>query len=87
MDVFEDRTGYFEIFAAYAKPDWTCKEFSYKVPIVFADKPKGELSPGWNRIIMLDGETKTLAEYPETERINVWNKNYVEIAKIIKKVA
>jgi hypothetical protein len=36
---------------------------------------------------MLDGETKTLAEYPETERINVWNKNYVEIAKIIKKVA
>lgn len=76
-----DRSGYFEIAAVYANPDGTVKKFVFQVPISISKEERGELQNGWNRIIQLEGENRTLAEYPESERINVWNKNYEEIAK------
>jgi XTP/dITP diphosphohydrolase len=76
-----DRTGYFEVATVYAKPDGFVKEYVYQVPVKIAEEERGDLQNGWNRIIMLEGEDRTLAEYPEKERIGVWNKNYEEIAK------
>lgn len=79
----KDRTGYFEVAAAYAEPNGLIKTFVFRVNISFSNEPRGNLSGGWNRIIILEGETKTLAEYDEKERVNVWNKNYNQIAKFL----
>lgn len=80
----DDRTGYFEVATVYAKPDGTTKEFTFRVPFVFSLQERGELQDGWNKIIMLQGETRTLAEYPETERLHIWNQNYAAIAAYLK---
>ena len=81
LENFEDRTGYFEVATAYAEPSGQTEEFVFQVPIVFATEERGTLQNGWNRIIILQDETRTLAEYPETERVGVWNKNYLAIVK------
>lgn len=78
---FKDRTGYFEVATAYAEPNGTIEKFVFRVPIFFSEKETGTLQGGWNRIIILENETRTLAEYPEEERKNIWNKNYLAIAK------
>ncbi len=81
MSNFADRTGHFELALCYAEPDGTSKEFSYRVPITVAKKAKGT-SKGWDQILMLKGETRTFAEYPESER-TVWDKNYVALKKVL----
>ncbi len=83
LSPFKDRSGYFELALVYADQTGIVKEFSYKVPIHFSSKIKGSLSDEWNKLIMLKDEKRTLAEYPETERENVWNKNYIQLAKFI----
>lgn len=81
---YDDRDGYFEIAAVYARPDGSCKEFIYQVPITIALEEKGELQDGWARILMLKNEGRTFAEYPEQERVSAWNKNYQDIALYLK---
>ncbi len=78
-----DRSGYFEIALAYADPKGCVEVRVFQVPIEFAMEPRGSLSENWNRIIMLKGEKRTLAEYPEEERRHVWTKNYSSIAEFI----
>jgi non-canonical purine NTP pyrophosphatase (RdgB/HAM1 family) len=78
-----DRSGYFEVALAYADPQGTVEVRIFQVPIEFALEPRGSLSENWNRIIMLKGEKRTLAEYPEEERRHVWTKNYSSIAEFI----
>ena len=77
----EDRTGYFEVATVYAQPDGLTKEYIFEVPMEISKQQKGELQSGWNRIISLQGDPRTLAEYPEEERVDVWSKNYEKIAK------
>ncbi len=84
LDLFPDRSGYFEVAACCAHPDGTFQEFSYQVPIELAGEERGTLKSGWSRIIMLKGETRTFAEYPETERLQIWNKNYEKIAQYLR---
>ena len=81
---YDDRDGYFEIAAVYARPDGSFKEFIYQVPITVSTKETGELQNGWARVLMLKGDTRTFAEYDEQERLNVWNKNYEAIAEYLK---
>jgi len=78
-----DKSGYFEIATVYAPPNGKTKSWIFKVPITISTKPKGNLSKGWNKIIILKGEKRTLAEYPEKERLDIWNKNYEKIAKLL----
>ena len=80
---YANRDGYFEIATVYAEPNGSTKEFVYRVPIHIAKKEKGSLQKGWARIIMLQGENRTLAEYPENERLGVWSKNYTAITKYL----
>lgn len=82
---FKDRSGYFEIAATYAEPDGATREFTFQVPCTFATEERGTLQEGWDRIIMLEGESRTLAEYPETERLNVWNKNFLAMRDMLEK--
>ncbi len=75
--------GHFEVATVYALPNGKTKSWIFKVPITISKKSRGNLSGGWNRVIMLKGEKRTIAEYPEKERINVWNKNFEKIAKLL----
>lgn len=81
LSLFPDRTGHFEVALVYAEPTGVVKEFVYDVPIRLATEQRGELSQGWNKIIILEGENRTIAEYPEDERNSIWNRNYIALAK------
>ena len=76
-----DRTGYFEVATAHAYPDGSVKKYIFQVPIKIALEKKGELQSGWDRVIQFESETRTFAEYPEKERLGVWEKNYKAIAE------
>lgn len=81
----KDRAGYFEIATVYATPVGKTLEFVYRVPITIKKKeiakdPRG----GWNGILCLKGEGRAFTEYPEEERLHVWSKNYLELAKLLK---
>lgn len=77
---YTDRTGFFEIATVYADPGGSTKEFIYRVPIHITTEERGTLQSGWSRLLVLEGESRTFAEYPETERLSVWSKNYEAIA-------
>ena len=81
MTGFQDRSGYFEIATVYAEPDGKTIEFVYRVPIILAQEERGEGQQGWSRLLMLEGEKQTFAEYPEKERLHVWAKNYQAVAQ------
>ncbi len=79
-----DRTGYFEIAAAYAEPDGFLKEYSYRVEIhIKTEEVIGDPRGGWNGVLALAGETRAFTEYPESERSGVWSKNFEEIADFL----
>lgn len=78
---FKDRSGYFEVATVYAEPNGKTIEYIFKVPFYITEKENGDLQDGWPRIIALEGEKRTLAEYQESERVNIWNKNYIKIAE------
>lgn len=82
----KDRSGYMEVATVYAEPNGFTLEYTYKIPIYFENKinipdPKN----GWSGIIRLANETRALTEYPEEERVNIWNKNYISIAEFLIK--
>lgn len=80
----ENRGGYFEIAAVYAEPNGATKEFVYQVPVyVKKDIVVEDERGGWNSILCLKGETRAFTEYPEKERLHVWNKNYLHIAQFL----
>ena len=76
-----DRGGYFEVATVLVFPKGKIFESVFKVHFTLSFEAKGNLQTGWNRIIVLKGETRTLAEYPETERVPVWNRGYLNIIK------
>ncbi len=76
----QNRTGYFEVATVLAFPDGKTINSIFKVNFTLSEQSKGELQSGWNRIIMLEGETRTLAEYPESERLHIWEQGYKSIA-------
>lgn len=80
-----DRTGYFELAAAYAHLDGSVKEYVFQVPIKIALEEKGELQSGWDRVLQFKDETRTFAEYSEKERLGVWERNYKAIAEELLK--
>ncbi len=85
MNKCEDRTGYFELAAVIAYPDGLIKEYSYKVPIIISKKITGTRG-NWNRILILQGSNKSFGEFSEEDNVTVWNKNFVNILKDLKKL-
>jgi inosine/xanthosine triphosphate pyrophosphatase family protein len=82
-----DRSGYFEAAAVLAYPDGATIERVHRVHFTVATEPRGELQMGWNRIIVLHGEDRTLAEYPEAKRTHIWATNYLEIRKALEQAS
>ncbi len=78
----EDWGGYFEVATVYAEPNGLTKEFVFRVPIKISKEIKGNKG-NWDRVLMLENSDKTFAESTEEENVNVWNKNFIEIAKFL----
>lgn len=85
LKTLDNRNAHFELSAAYADRNGTIHEFSYTVPVVLNIVPKGDETQKWNRLIRFENEERVFAEYKEDEGLEVWNKNYQEIAKMIVK--
>ena len=81
---FENRDAEMELSAALAFPTGKVKEFSYRVPLKLAEKPKGN-KRNWDKILMLKDKNKTFAESNEEDNVDVWIKNYEEIAEYLTK--
>ena len=81
IEVIGNNRGWFEVATVYAEPDGKTFEYVFKVPMTFGKEPKGDNPRGWNGLIRLNKETRSITEYPEEERLNIWNKGYEAIAK------
>jgi len=51
--------------------------------MTFGKKPKGKNPKGWDGLIRLYDETRAITEYPEKERLNIWNQGYKAIAEYL----
>jgi len=80
LERFKDRGAEMELAAVLAYPDGTAKEFVYRVPLKISQMIKGNKG-NWDKILMLKDEDQTFAEVTEESRVDIWTKNYSEIAK------
>ncbi len=83
LPTLKSRHAHFEIAAGFADADGNIKSFSFNVPVIIELQPRGDLADGWTRLFRFEDDTRTFAEYDANERLDVWNKNYEEIAKIL----
>lgn len=81
IDFLGNNRGWFEVSTVYAEPNGKTIENTFKVPMTFGAKSKGENPKGWNGLIRLNEETRAITEYPEEERLHIWNQGYEAIAK------
>lgn len=77
--------GHFEVASVLAYPNGETFEYVFQVSMTFGVEPKGENPKGWNGLIRLNGETRAITEYPETERLHIWNQGYEAVAKHLTK--
>lgn len=77
---YSDRSGHFEVSAVYAEPSGETFEYTFEVPMTFGTEIKGENPKGWNGLIRLNTETRAITEYPEEERLHIWNQGYQKVA-------
>jgi len=83
LKTLDKRTGHWSIGTAFMDKDGRVHEFTFDVPIVFELEPRGEEINSWIRLVRFANEARVLTEYPEEERLHVWNVNYEKIAKLI----
>ena len=82
---YEDRSGHFEVATVYAQPNGEVFEFVFQVPMTFGTEVKGANPKGWNGLIRLGEETRAITEYPEEERLNIWNQGYQKVKEYLIK--
>jgi len=75
-----DNRGFFEIATVCAKPNGETIEYVFQVPMTFGSEIK-TAGNGWNGLIRLLNEKRAITEYPEEERLHIWNQGYEAIAK------
>jgi len=79
----DDRNSRFELALAYADEDGNIQEFVHRVPTLIARNARGNISKGWNRVITLVDDDRTLAEYPYDDRIDLHTANYIHLAQFL----
>ncbi|MFH0955221.1 MAG: non-canonical purine NTP pyrophosphatase [Candidatus Micrarchaeota archaeon] len=71
---------------AYCKPNGKSQVIYQEDKARIALKPSGKFGREWDKIFIMDGQTKTLASVPEFQAILTWKpERYEKIAKIILK--
>lgn len=83
----KDNTGHFEVATVYAEPNRKTFEYTFQVPITLGREVKGKNPHGWNGLIRLYNEKRAITEYPEEERLSIWNEGYKAVAKHIVSLA
>lgn len=82
LSLFKDRSAHMELAAALALPNGKIYDFVYQVPLKISKNIKG-VNRNWDKILMLSDDTHTFSESEEGDRLDVWAKNYEEIAKLL----
>lgn len=78
----KNRTGYFKMALAYAEPGNEILKFSFQVPVTIAEKlMPGDKDFGWDSIICLKDDSRTLSEYPQQDRYSLFSQNFINLAK------
>ncbi|MEK7095514.1 MAG: non-canonical purine NTP pyrophosphatase [Patescibacteria group bacterium] len=83
VNTLTSREAYFELSAAYIDNNGVVSQFSYQVPIELGTEVRGSEKLRWERLMKFPGEEKVFAEFGPDERIEIWSKNYEDIAKLI----
>lgn len=83
VSTLNSKTAHFELAAAYIDSKGQLYEFSYSVPVIFADRVSGDESYNWERLICLPNESRTFAESDSADRSELWTRNFKNIAKLI----
>lgn len=84
IDFLGNNKGWFEVATVYAEPNGKIFEYTFKVPMTFGKESKGNNPKGWNGLIRLNKETRAITEYPEEERLHIWNEGYEAVARYLK---
>lgn len=84
LNCFNDRSGHFHVATVYAEPNGKTFEFVFEVPITFGVEIKGQNFQKWDGLIRINSEKRALTEYPESERLHIWNQGYAAVAKHIE---
>lgn len=79
-----DNKGEFEVATVCAKPNGEVIDFVFRVPMHFGENIKVD-GRGWNGLIHLNNDPRAITEYPEEERLSIWNQGYEAIAKKLTK--
>ncbi|MBU2503542.1 MAG: hypothetical protein KJ879_00610 [Nanoarchaeota archaeon] len=82
LSLFEDRSAHMELAAVLALPSGKIYDFVYQVPLKISKNIKGN-ERNWDKVLMLSSDTRTFSESEEDARLEVWTKNYEEIAKLL----
>lgn len=77
--------GHFEVATVLAYSNGETFEYVFQVPMTFGEESKGKNPKGWNGLIRLYDETRAITEYPETERLPIWNQGYEAVARHLTK--
>lgn len=85
LNNFNDRTGHFQVATVCAEPDGKTFEFIFEVPMTFGKVMKGTNHQRWDGLIRINNEKRALTEYPESERLDIWNQGYLAIAEHLMK--
>jgi XTP/dITP diphosphohydrolase len=83
INCLKDDTGHFEVATVYAESNGETFEYTFQVPITLGKEVKGKNPHGWNGLIRLYDEERAITEYPEEERLSIWNEGYRAVAKYI----
>lgn len=80
LENFENRNAEMELAASLTIPDKGTFESVYRVPLEISKEVQGE-KRNWDRVLKLRGETKTFSELTEEDNVDIWTKNYKNLAK------
>lgn len=85
MKGVKDRKAYFLEVLAYTEYKKEPVVFISKTNGTIAEEKQGEIGWGYDKIFIPEGETKTLACFPDDERWKFWDESgYSEFAKYLK---
>jgi len=85
LENFENRNAEMELASSLSIPDHGNFESVYRVPLEISKKIKGEQG-NWDRVLKLRGAKKTFSESTEEENVEIWSKNYKNLAKKFLKI-
>ncbi len=85
ISLFDDRSAYMELAAALALPSGNIYDFVYQVPLKISKNIKGT-KRNWDKVLMLSNNTHTFSECEKDTHLEIWTKNYEEIAKLLSQL-